>query len=431
MLSLFAPDVPWQWPPPTPLATDTYPFSARPSAPLTRSNLISLARDVYRNAAHPTLDLTKGLAAGPYGDPARYDVPSVRLPPGAGGSFPRAISIVRTSYSHIAELGRPGVAGRVWAAQGPPHAAVYSPLHLLSVATERAPPSDAPPPTAVAATAAAAASALELPPCFTRGSLHRTDAFDASPELSSGWWRTALVNHWARAAGYDFAWAKIEAAQAEEERASAEAADAAEAAAAAASDATRAATLLAAADKAAADRSARAWRDLIMRLMVYLHDGYVVDANLPTINVSKLFYPAVWLEKVGYYGPRFYPCNGPCQVAAAANKLVFDAAGEPSAPRHAASSAVASPDVSQRPATIVASAMSSFTSPRIAGSSASLAAASPAPSASVWGPAALALAAGAAIFGGGYAVGRRAAREEEEARQEAADAYHDFQRVHS
>lgn len=142
MLEVFAPYKHWEWPPPTPLATDIYPFSAAPSKPLTRSAFIGLSRDVFRGVKHESLDLTKGLASGPFGDPSRYDVPSAFTPPGLGGSFPRAISMFRTSYSHVTEIGRksigdPGgqasrpVGARVWTSQGAPHASVYSPLHML------------------------------------------------------------------------------------------------------------------------------------------------------------------------------------------------------------------------------------------------------------------------------------------------------------
>ena len=101
-------------------------------------DLLALIRDVYRGASYPSLDLTRNLASGPYGDPSRYDVANpyerasdtlihsrphplslcfaaglTPVPlihrystPGAGGSFPRAISMFRTSYSHVTEIGR-------------------------------------------------------------------------------------------------------------------------------------------------------------------------------------------------------------------------------------------------------------------------------------------------------------------------------------
>ena len=72
-----------------------------------------------------------------------------------------------------------------------------------------------------------------------------------------------------------------------------------------------------AADHTSAIRAAKRWRQLIVQLMTSLHDGYSVDSPLrsTTLDVQKLFYPAWWLQKVGYYGPRYYPCYGPCATA--------------------------------------------------------------------------------------------------------------------
>ena len=311
-LSLLAADRAWPWPPHTPLATDIYPFATPPSRALTVDDMLRLLRDVYRGAAHAQLDLTRTVAAGPYGDPSRYDVAQPFAAPGAGGSFPRAISMFRTSYAHVTEIGRcarrsggaaaPGAgasaspgpsagAARVWVTQGAPHAAVFTPLHVLPDAADPA--------------------AQRLPPSLAGGSLHRADAFDAN---GSFFWQTNVVNNWCRANGYDLAWEVIESAQVAAEAAAAAAAAAAEAAAAVAPSASAASAILAAVDDANAAASWRAWRSLGIQLMTKLHDGYHVATPLadPTLNVVKLFYPAWWLEKVGYYGPRYYPCYGPC-----------------------------------------------------------------------------------------------------------------------
>ena len=120
-----------------------------------------------------------------------------------------------------------------------------------------------------------------------------------------------LLNNFARAVGYDLVWEMLEAAQAEVEGAAAAEADAAEASGRPARGGRRrAAALLAAADAASAARAADAWHALLHRLMTRLHDGYAMDVEAPTLGVTKLFYPQWWLEKVGYYGPRYYPCYG-------------------------------------------------------------------------------------------------------------------------
>jgi len=285
VLSLFAPDTPWEWPSPTPLASGVYPFSAAPSRKLGRDDVLAVARDVYRGAEHPSLDLTRGLAAGPWGDPSRSDALKLN-----SGSFPRAISMFRTSYSHVTEIGRrdgASPAARIWAAQGAPHAAMYTPLHVL--------------PATVNVADAAAHHVHSLPPSFTRGSLHRADALDATPSESSVFWRTTLLNNWARAVGYDHAWDSIEQAQAADLSEATAAAEEAEAAAARAGSPEEAAAVLAAADTAAAARSAERHRALIVALMTRLHDGYNMAVDVAPIKLSKLFYPEWYLQRVGYY----------------------------------------------------------------------------------------------------------------------------------
>ena len=300
VLSLFVPDQEWAWPPPTPLATGVYPFSAKPSKLLTRDDFLAVIRDVYRGAgthgsepaSATALDLTMGgLASGPHGDVSRYDVlPDV----GAGGGFPRAISMFRTSYSHVTELGRKGgdaIGARIWAAQGAPHAAMYTPLHVLPASV---------------AHAAASKQLAGMPRSLSSGSLLRADVFDPDPSASSVWWRSTMVNNWARAVGFDFAWAAIQAAQARVDAEGMAAAEAAEAKAAEAATLAEAAAVLAASDHDVAARSAARHRELITELMTSLHDGYRMDPSGPKLGLTKTFYPRWWLEQVGYYQEEIY-----------------------------------------------------------------------------------------------------------------------------
>jgi len=162
--------------------------------------------------------------------------------------------------------------------------------------------------------------------------LHRADVFDApTAEHTSHFWRTALVNHWARAVGFDLAWGTIFAAQQRTEKAMSAAADVAEAAAASATSVSEAAALLAQSDRENAARASQAWSDLVIELMTTLHDGYRVPEPLAhtSIDVRKIFYPQWWLERVGYYGPKFYPCYGPC-AADGSNRILPGDNGAPS-----------------------------------------------------------------------------------------------------
>jgi dipeptidase len=53
---------------------DDYPFSVRAESVLTPQDLMRIQRDHYEGTQ---FDLTQGLAAGPYGDPNRWDVTPV------------------------------------------------------------------------------------------------------------------------------------------------------------------------------------------------------------------------------------------------------------------------------------------------------------------------------------------------------------------
>lgn len=84
-----------QLPPFTNIWGDDYPFSVPVDNPLTPQDLMRYQRDHFEGTI---FDTTQGLAAGPYGDPNRYD-------PGAWGDmtvwdtlegeFPRTISLFR------------------------------------------------------------------------------------------------------------------------------------------------------------------------------------------------------------------------------------------------------------------------------------------------------------------------------------------------
>ena len=43
-----------------------------------------------------------------------------------------------------------------------------------------------------------------LPPSLMRGSLHRSDIFDQPADTASHFWRTTLVNNWARIGGVEW-----------------------------------------------------------------------------------------------------------------------------------------------------------------------------------------------------------------------------------
>eukprot|EP01135_Chromosphaera_perkinsii_P000512 Nk52_evm6s106 gene=Nk52_evmTU6s106 len=100
-----------------------YPFSVKVDKKLPLSFFMSVNRDFYEGTE---FDLTKGLAAGPFGTPFRQEF---KMLPGQA-KFERAISIHRTSYSLVIQ-NRHGVDASVgavaWVAPDAPHASCYLP----------------------------------------------------------------------------------------------------------------------------------------------------------------------------------------------------------------------------------------------------------------------------------------------------------------
>ncbi|CCI45003.1 unnamed protein product [Albugo candida] len=100
----------------------TYPFSVKPDALVSVNDVMDIYKDYYQKTPY---DLTKGLAAGPFGSPVRWQTKS-KL-----GGWERPISIYRTTFSYILHI-RPslpdGAGGIIWYGQGSPHGTVYVPF---------------------------------------------------------------------------------------------------------------------------------------------------------------------------------------------------------------------------------------------------------------------------------------------------------------
>lgn len=86
--------------------TTDYPFSVAPRTRLTRDDVIALYRDHYEGTQ---FDLTRGVAAGPYGDPNRYVGPYDGAQNNVSqeklyGAWERAISIFYQGYTYVAQV---------------------------------------------------------------------------------------------------------------------------------------------------------------------------------------------------------------------------------------------------------------------------------------------------------------------------------------
>ncbi|KAJ0410557.1 hypothetical protein ATCC90586_006581 [Pythium insidiosum] len=102
----------------------TYPFSVRPDTPVTVETIMNLLRDYYQGTP---FDLSKGVGAGPFGAPIRWDGSAKNVT----GGWERPISMFRTVYSFVLQSRgylADAVGGVMWYGQGTPHGTVYVPF---------------------------------------------------------------------------------------------------------------------------------------------------------------------------------------------------------------------------------------------------------------------------------------------------------------
>jgi len=275
-----------------PSKTDTYasdyPFSMKVDKPLTPQDLVDIQRDHYEGTKY---DLTVGLAAGPYGDPQRFDYTPTSgqtFEEGLQGSYERAISMFRTSYSFVA-VSRAKVTdifSLVWLSQYAPHATSYTPMYI----------------------------AADVPTPFTRGSLFKYDS-------DTSFWNFCAAGNYA-SRFYKYAIQDIQALQSELTRQAEVACAAVEETAGSATRADAVAML----DSVVKEQAAAVvsgWRDLLPKLITKYHDGYIAK-NLEgeDINMQKLFYPKWWLEATGYFADK--PEKGPDTIMFASNPLTAE-----------------------------------------------------------------------------------------------------------
>lgn len=109
---------------------EQYPFSVKPDKRVSVQDIMTIFRDYYEGTE---FDLTKGLAAGPFGNPNRYATPRSVKPEGLqSADWERAISMFRCSYSFVGQarswLPNP-IGGVLWFGEDAPHASCYIPFY--------------------------------------------------------------------------------------------------------------------------------------------------------------------------------------------------------------------------------------------------------------------------------------------------------------
>eukprot|EP01038_Epipyxis_sp_PR26KG_P012679 gene12679-17000_t len=265
-------------PPNTDSYGSDYPFSVKAETLLSPQDLMRIQRDHYEGSQ---FDLTKGLQAGPYGDPNRWDmtpVGNLTYTDMIQGSYERAISLFRTSYSFVA-VSRPKVPdilALLWFSQYAPSSSSYAPFYVASTI---------------------------VPAPYSRGSLFKYDSF------SSFWNFCAAGNYAGRF--YKYAMQDVFELQEKLMNHSIDAVNQIEkdlmasllndktASISTISAATALLTLLTDGEGIYIVQS---WRDLLPQLITKYHDGYIAqDLTQPNIHMKKLFYPKWWLDLTHFW----------------------------------------------------------------------------------------------------------------------------------
>lgn len=107
-----------------------FPFSVKPDKKVSPQDLMRIFRDHYEGTE---FDLTKGEAAGPFGNPNRYPTPSsVRPEDRKKLDWERAISLFRCSYSFVGQARNwlpDAIGGVLWFGEDVAHSTVYMPIY--------------------------------------------------------------------------------------------------------------------------------------------------------------------------------------------------------------------------------------------------------------------------------------------------------------
>lgn len=273
VLSLAAPDM--NLPLETNAYADDYPFSVpvtRAEGPFSAQDLMWLQRDHFEGTPISTAE---GLAAGPYGDPNRFDLWSngnMTVWDANEGEFPRTISLFRTAYAIVAEPRKnlPREFSRVWLADHQPDTSAFTPLYV---------------------------QAEELPLSWISGTMQRYDP-------SKAWWNFCAVGNYA-SRFYSFAIQPIRRLQHTlEEDLLVKSAKLEEQLTLLLKSGSQGQVVseLTKFTVDAGETITQQWRDLFPYMLTTYRDGFVIGGQQnATVEIHRMFYPRWWLETVGFF----------------------------------------------------------------------------------------------------------------------------------
>lgn len=244
--------------------TKQYPFSIKPDKKISVQDVMAITRDYYQGTE---FDLSKGMAAGPFGTPNRYaGAGAERLI--EGGSWERAIAMYRADYIQISQTRGwlPDPIGSVmWYAPDNALTSCYMPIY---------------------------AGSTKLPESFSTGN---RDEYDEN----SAWWVFNFVSNWAELKfSYMIEDIKLKQQEIENKEFAFQPAIDAAALTLYEKDPELACDYLTDYSINNANAVVQEWRDLGKYLVAKYIDGYV---NKPTVGTGA-GYPLWWLQEVGF-GP--------------------------------------------------------------------------------------------------------------------------------
>lgn len=248
------------------------PFSVPVDNKLTSDDLFRIQRDHYEGTEY---DMTRGLASGPYGNPNRYDRGGdIDMSILMQGTFERAISLFRTSYSFVTNsrsyIEYNDIANRVWFGMAAPHSTFYTLFYPAQ---------------------------YTLPYTHTNGSLYHCDH-------NTAWWAaTAVGNYMERA--WSYISVDVYKAQSDYETQLRKQVNDIEDYVIDLynnNDIHNAIQHLTDFTVSYAIKQTQAWWSLFDYLLTKYHDGYMLtDFHAETIDPYSYFYPLQWLKEAGFF----------------------------------------------------------------------------------------------------------------------------------
>jgi dipeptidase len=258
--------------------TRDYPFAIKPDQKLAVKDLFSIHRDNYEGS---DFDLTKGLAAGPFGDPTRFEGGAESLATKEGklsmvkGEFERPLNIYRCVYAYVNQSRDwlpAAIGGVTWFGPDRPATAVLIPFY---------------------------AGATDLPQSIQTSNILKLDR-------GSMWTAFNYVANQAQLK-YSFMIKDIKAVREQHESRFFGLQKELEAQALAlwtSGDEKAARALLTSHSDQQAANVLKDWWALSEQLYIRYNDGYL---NTPDGIAQPVFYPSWWLKQVGYeQGPLSY-----------------------------------------------------------------------------------------------------------------------------